>query len=284
VVKAINAVRERGSPVMARKVQQRFKAMFEWLCREGGELPHDMPNPAVFTGRGAYSLAASTHVATPRASIPWRKIGLFATGLRAKEPRTTALCLEWIMLSITRSTETTLAQWCEIDREARVWSIPASRMKVKDVGPHRVPLTDRHLEILDLLTPPEGVDPSAFIFPACDATGPAGETMRQVLRAVWPEKVEVKRKDGSTVMKLADVHGFRSTFRTWAEAQVDPVTGGYRYEEKVMEMCLAHVIGDSTRNIYVSETGHETRRAILNDWAAFLAVEWSNVTAFPQAA
>jgi integrase len=269
VVKAIAAIRERGSPVMARKVQQRLKALFEW-CAGNGHVAPDAPNPAEFTGRGKYALDACDHVSTPHPAIPWKRVGAFMTQLRAKEPRTTALCLEWIVLSAVRSTEGTGAQWSEIDRSSRTWTIPAERMKVKDNGPHVVPLSARHLEILDALAPPEGVNGGEALFPGSNDTGPAGETMRQVLRSVWSETP-------------VTVHGFRSTFRTWAEAQTAE-GGGFKYDEKLLECCLAHVVGDAVRNVYTREGNAEARRSIMDDWADFLAVEWSNVTAFPDRA
>jgi integrase len=41
----------------------------------------------------------------------------------------TRLAFEWLVLTATRSGETRLARWDEIDERARLWRIPAGRMK-----------------------------------------------------------------------------------------------------------------------------------------------------------
>ena len=68
----------------------------------------------------------------------------------------TKLALEFLVLTATRSGETRLARWDEIEWEApatpatsatsATWVIPGSRMKTK--REHRVPLTARAVEIL----------------------------------------------------------------------------------------------------------------------------------------
>ena len=64
-------------------------------------------------------------------------------------------------------------------------------------------------------------------------------------------------------MKRADVtaHGFRSTFRDWAAE-----TTGYPAE--VVEMALAHVVGDKTEAAYRRGDLFEKRRRLMDDWAA----------------
>ena len=51
------------------------------------------------------------------------------------------------MLTAVRSGEVRGATWDEMDTKARVWTIPASRMKAK--RDHRVPLCRRATEVLD---------------------------------------------------------------------------------------------------------------------------------------
>ena len=54
--------------------------------------------------------------------------------------------LEFVILTAARSGEARAVAWAEVDFDARVWTVPASRMKAKVV--HRVPLCQRTLEIL----------------------------------------------------------------------------------------------------------------------------------------
>jgi len=58
----------------------------------------------------------------------------------------TKLAFEFLILTAARSAEVRLAQWAEIDEEARQWVIPAKRIKAGI--PHVVPLAHRCLEIL----------------------------------------------------------------------------------------------------------------------------------------
>ena len=57
------------------------------------------------------------------------------------------LAFEFLVSTAARSGEVWGAEWAEIDTEARVWTVPASRMKAK--REHRVPLSGRCLEILE---------------------------------------------------------------------------------------------------------------------------------------
>jgi hypothetical protein len=38
----------------------------------------------------------------------------------------------------------------------------------------------------------------------------------------------------------------------------------------MLELCLAHVVGDDARNAYVKENNVEVRRAIMNAWSDYL--------------
>jgi integrase len=58
------------------------------------------------------------------------------------------------------------------------------------------------------------------------------------------------------------VHGFRSTFRDWAAE----TTG---YPNHVVEMALAHAIGDKVEAAYRRGDLFEKRRRLMNDWAKY---------------
>ncbi|WP_230954061.1 tyrosine-type recombinase/integrase [Burkholderia cepacia] len=53
------------------------------------------------------------------------------------------------MLTATRSGEVRGATWDEFDLFGRVWTIPGTRMKAKE--PHRVPLSEKALELIKAL-------------------------------------------------------------------------------------------------------------------------------------
>ena len=55
------------------------------------------------------------------------------------------LALEFTILCATRTSETLLATWNEIDPESKTWTIPGARMKAG--VEHRVPLSTRSIEV-----------------------------------------------------------------------------------------------------------------------------------------
>jgi integrase len=61
-----------------------------------------------------------------------------------------------------------------------------------------------------------------------------------------------------------DVHGFRTSFRTWVQEQTD-------YPREVAEIALAHVVGNAVEEAYARSDLFGKRRAMTDDWAAFLA-------------
>ena len=60
------------------------------------------------------------------------------------------------------------------------------------------------------------------------------------------------------------MHGFRSSFRDWASECTDT-------PHAVMELCLAHQVGDSTERAYARSDLLAKRRALMQQWADYLA-------------
>ena len=69
-------------------------------------------------------------------------------------------------------------------------------------------------------------------------------------------------------MKRDDLttHGFRSTFRDWAAERTS-------YPREVVEMALAHAIGNKVEAAYRRGDLFEKRRQLMIDWANFCTVE-----------
>lgn len=64
---------------------------------------------------------------------------------------TTRCLIEWQLLTLVRPSEASGARWAEIDLDAKLWTIPAERMKAK--REHIVPLSPQALELLDTMEP-----------------------------------------------------------------------------------------------------------------------------------
>ena len=111
----------------------------------------------------------------------------------------------------------------EIDGDARLWTVPAERMKAQ--RQHRVPLSDAALGVLERV---RGLS-EGLVFPGRRA----GRKLSDVALT------SVLKRLGVPVT----VHGMRSTFRDWAEE----MTG---FSREVKEAALAHTVRDKTERAY----------------------------------
>ena len=133
-----------------------------------------------------------------------------------------------------------------IDLTAKVWTVPTDRMKAG--REHRVPLSDPALAVLEAVRPlaltTDGKpDPAAPVFPGPRRALPMSNmTMLAALR-------RMKRDDLTT-------HGFRSSFSDWAAER----TG---YPREVVEMALAHTIGNQAEAAYRRGDLFEKRRKLM---------------------
>ena len=59
------------------------------------------------------------------------------------------------------------------------------------------------------------------------------------------------------------IHGFRSSFRTWASEKTDA-------EHAVMEMALAHAVGSAVERAYARSDLLVKRRRLMEEWSDFL--------------
>lgn len=160
--------------------------------------------------------------------------------------------LEFLILTATRTGEVLGARWTEINGD--VWTIPASRMKAK--REHRVPLSPRAMEILDLVRQ-ESV--GQFVFP-CPKRGEERQLSNNALLALL-KRMEVD----------VTAHGFRSTFRDWTAERT-------RFPREVAETALAHVLKDKTEAAYRRDDFLEKRRELMDVWDAYCTQPPASVT------
>jgi integrase len=155
-----------------------------------------------------------------------------------------AMMLQFVILTACRTNEAIEARWSEIDRSSSIWKIPGERMKMDQ--DHHVPLTDSGLAILEKMR--DGSQ-GELIFP-----NPEG--------GMFSENAMLALLDRMGYGHVT-VHGFRSTFATWAEECTD-------YPDGVREAALAHKYKSETTAAYQRGQKLEKRRALMNDWAAYL--------------
>ncbi len=240
---AILAAREKA-PGVARKLTYRIGFVFRWGVAAG----ICTGNPAI-----AQALALPREPRKPehRKALPYAEVAGCIEAVRAsKAGATTKLAMEFLALTATRSGETRLARWDEID--GTTWTIPADRSKMG--RPHRVPLSARALEILreaEALS-----DGSALIFPGTKQSRPISDmTLSKLVKELGFD---------------ADVHGLRTSFRTWAQERTN-------FPREVAEAALAHKVGDAAEQAYARSDLFEKRRKLMAAWAEYLAEKRGNV-------
>lgn len=280
------------TPVRADDIRQRLVKVLSWAKAidaqdKLGRFPADWENPVRWEDNLEHVLELDAHEAENHPAIAFAEIGLFVAQLRAKETSDAAMkfALEWDVISATRANEAASADWSEFDWANDCWVIPAERMKMR--RPHRVPLTDRHHEILDAIL--GGAEPPTHgpVF-TVGGSAPVSVTglrklMQSIKKPCGADFVAVKPVPGDEDKGIT-LHGFRAAFGTWARAEVYPCTlpdGRVRrvriFDEAMIEESLAHVVGGKVRNDYVREDFLELRRDLLGDWATYCGKVQTNV-------
>ncbi|MBR1151552.1 site-specific integrase [Bradyrhizobium sp. JYMT SZCCT0428] len=224
----------------ASRVRGRIEAVLDFAKTRGyrsGE------NPAAWDGNLIHALPARNTIAKVEhhAALPFTEMPKFMSQLAAREG-IAARALEFTILNAARTGEVIGGRWPEMNLDAKLWTIPAGRMKAKTE--HRVPLTSRALKILEAL-PREG----DFVFPG-SRKGVAISNMAMA---------EVLKRMGRLDIT---VHGFRSTFRDWAAERTS-------YPNHVVEMALAHVIGNKVEAAYRRGDLFVKRARLMADWARY---------------
>ena len=230
-----------AKPETGNRLRQRIEAVLDAAKAQGHRVGD---NPAAWRGHLSHllpkrgKLARGHHAAMAYANVP-----AFVEKLREIDS-VAARALEFAILTAGRSGEIYGARWPEIDLAAKVWTIPAERMKAG--REHRVPLCERAIAILERLF---ATKISAFVFP--------GQRHNQPLSHVAMAKViERMGVEGATV------HGFRSAFRDWVGNET-------HFPREVAEAALAHVVGDAAEQAYRRGDALEKRRALMAAWAAY---------------
>ncbi|WGE49190.1 tyrosine-type recombinase/integrase [Actinobacillus equuli] len=197
-------------------------------------------------------LKVSEHFSTPKAvnnpTIPPKELPAFLEALRdGNLSLQTKLLIKWQLLTITRPKEASEALWSEIDWEAKTWTLPAEKMKMK--RSHVIPLSNQSLRILEKMRKITGNSP--FIF-----------------QSEIKPKQPMNSQTANRAIKLLGyegrltAHGLRSIASTYLNEQL------VNYD--VVEACLAHVIKDQTRKAYNRSDYLDQRVEVMQQWADYV--------------
>jgi integrase len=238
----------------ASRLRGRVEAVLAWAAVSGhrsgenparwrGNLDAVLPKPskvAKVVHHPALSLADASH---------------WLADLRTRHGSATR-ALEFMVLTAARSGEIRGAKWSEVDLDARLWTIPADRMKAGKE--HRVPLTDAGAALLSRLDRMAG---SEFVFPAV-----RGGMLSDAALSACMKRINGANPSGyldSRSGRPAVPHGLRSTFRDWAAERTE-------YPREMAEIALAHSVGSDVERAYRRGDMVEKRRSMMESWAGFL--------------
>lgn len=224
----------------ASRVRGRIEQILDW-ARVRGYRAGD--NPARWKGHLDHLLSRKSKIAPVEhhAAMPYADLPGFIRELR-KRSGIAARALELAILTAARTAEVTGAKRDEIDKQARMWTISASRMKAK--RDHRVPLCDSAMAIIESLP-----TTNEYLFPGSKP----GDTLSN--NALLKLLKRMGRDD-------VTVHGFRSTFRDWGSETSS-------YSNELLEMALSHAVGDKVEAAYRRGDLLAKRHALMADWEAF---------------
>lgn len=229
-------------PETASRLRGRIESVLDWAKVQSYRTGE---NPARWRGHLDHLFPARVKVKPVQhhPALPYDRLPVFLRDLRKRDGMA-ARALEFLVLTAARSGEVRGMVWGELDFDAKVWTIPANRMKAGKE--HRVPLATAAVAILEALPHIEGTD---FVFVA-PRGGPLSDmTLSAVLRR----------------MKLTNVtvHGFRSTFRDWAGETST-------YPREVIEHALAHQLKDKAEAAYQRGDLLTKRATLMAEWGSFV--------------
>ena len=226
-------------PETARRVLQRLEAVFRSAILRGHR---ERASPCIGV---VQELGTRHRMVTSHRSLPYSEVPGFIAALRSSNCLpATRLAFEWLVLTASRSGETRMAAWNEIDNRKGLWVVPSHRSKTR--REHVVPLPPRCIAILRH---------ARSLTSSCDLIFPGSRTGRPLSDMTF---TKVLRDFG--IDNRATTHGFRSSFKNWA-AEVP------RARDEVSEACLAHQVRDKVRAAYLRTDFLAERKTVMRQWA-----------------
>jgi integrase len=207
----------------SKKMRTKIASVWAWARANGMVTGGENPAAVLRGALPAVGTKVAHHPAMPWTDVPALMQELKAIGTPA------AKALQWTILTAARAGETLGSIWGEI--EGDVWIIGE---RMKEGVEHRVPLTSEMLSLL----------------------GPRGNDDDLLFGRLYKDRMRMLL-DGRDYT----VHGFRSTFASWA------AKNGYPLE--LRELALAHSIGDAVAKAYNREKLTEERRPMMQAWSRF---------------
>lgn len=165
----------------------------------------------------------------------------------------TRCLIQWQLLTLVRPSEASGTRWAEIDLDAKLWTIPAERMKAK--REHIVPLSPQALRIINVMKPVSAHREHVF---------PSRNDPKQPMNSQTANAALKRIGYGGKLV----AHGLRSIASTaMNEANFNP---------DVIEASLAHIDKNSVRKAYNRATYLSQRKELMSWWGEIIMSASSN--------
>jgi integrase len=238
-------------PETASRTQGRIKRIFDAAIARQYR-PDNPADPAPLKHLLGQQIGTVKH----HDALPFKELPAFWAGPLARLLSQSADMVRFAILTVARSGEARGALWSEIELDAATWTIPAARMKARKE--HVVPLSRSAIHILRKNNANQATGGLVFL---SEGHG-AGRTKRA--SKMFSENAGRELLQG--IRPGITLHGFRSTFRDWAGDHTD-------FDREVVEMCLAHAVGNAVERAYRRRTALEKRRDVMEAWERYVTGE-----------
>ncbi|MDA9674431.1 tyrosine-type recombinase/integrase [Alphaproteobacteria bacterium] len=230
----------------ASRVRQRLERIFSYCIAQQFMKG---PNPAAYKDNLQHLLPNVSKIISVKhhRSLDYHDVPYLINELQ-KLKTTSSYALTFLIATATRTSEVIGATWKEIDLKNKVWTIPAPRMKMRQE--HSVPLNDTACYVLNTIQKHNSSD---FIFlNNSKKSYISNNNMRLLLKNNFPE-----------IFKKTVPHGFRSSFRDWAEEN-------HNFSSRAVELCLAHSNKNKVEKAYLRSDLFLKRQSIMQEWNKYL--------------
>lgn len=239
LVEALEPIKARGALETVRRLVQRINEIMIYAVNTG----LIDANPASGVGM-AFEKPKKQNMPTLRPEeLPKLMRSLVMSNLSVP----TRCLIEWQLLTLVRPSEASGTRWAEIDLDAKLWTIPAERMKAK--REHIVPLSPQALEILEVMKPISVHREHVF---------PSKNDPKQSMNSQTANAALKRIGYGGKLV----AHGLRSIASTALnEAGFNP---------DVIEAALAHIDKNEVRRAYNRSIYLEQRITLMEWWGNYV--------------
>lgn len=227
---------------------------------------------------GALIKPYSDNKAEHHPSLPYEQIQGFIKELMKKYSSASAQALLFLILTASRTSEVLLAEWKEIDLDKGLWTIPEEHLKTKDKGYRRNRTKPLSPQVVRWLKSIPQVGPLIFVKRQnLGLNEPLSSfALLELLKGMhkkkmardgggWRDPLLIDERTGEA--KRITTHGFRATFRSWAES----LTSGEDYEKNQLaaERLLLHEKQDNLKGAYRRYDFMPEARKLAQKWSEY---------------